>query len=272
MGLLEIILLAVVQGVTEFLPVSSSGHLVVASALLTALGQPEPQDLLEVSIVLHLGTLLSILVFYWHRVWRLLGADRRVIGLLVVAMIPAVAVGLPIRIFAKETLESALLAGLMFPVTGAMLLWASRLPPGDRKYTELSYGQSLVVGLFQAFALLPGVSRSGSTIAAGLSVGLERSNAAAFSFLLAIPAIGGAGAYDVLKLLKERGTGEATEAVATTPWPVLAIGFVLSFAVGLGALSWLVRWVEKGRLYYFAWWLIPLGIAVTAWQLSLGWS
>ena len=117
MDLLQILLLAIVQGVTEFLPVSSSGHLIVANAPL-----PEKlPDIVGVEIALHLGTLASIIVYYWRRIWRLLFEDRRVIGLMIIGTLPAVAVGLPLHKFGKEILQCPLLAGLMFPVTAAML-------------------------------------------------------------------------------------------------------------------------------------------------------
>ncbi len=258
MVLLEVIVLAVVQGIAEFLPISSSGHLVVVAALF------EPSDfasgqMLTVNIVLHLGTLLAILVFYRRRILQLAGSDRRVVGLLLVGTLPAVAFGLPLRWVAGETLESVLLAGPMFLLTGLMLVWTARLHTGSTACRELGYGQALLIGLFQALALLPGVSRSGATIVAGLGCGLKRDEAAAFSFLLAIPAIGGAGLLEVVELVRGGGNG--------TPFTVLATGALLSFAVGLAALVWLIRWIQKGRLHDFAWWVIPVGVAVTAWQL-----
>lgn len=260
MGLIEILILAVVQGIAEFLPISSSGHLVVVEALMEKLGRPMPEELLEVNIVLHLGTLLSVLVYYRERILRLLGADRRVIPLLVLGTIPAVLVGLPLKKFCPEALEDPLLSGVMFPITGLMLIWVSRRPPGEVEYPQMSAASALIVGLLQAFAILPGVSRSGSTIVGGLAVGLRRDSAATFAFLLAIPAIGGAGVLEGLDLLQG--------SQPSTPYSTLAIGMFLSFVVGLAALALLVRIVNHGRLYYFAYWLIPFGIAVTAWQIS----
>lgn len=263
MSLLEILILAVVQGVTEFLPVSSSGHLIVANALLQAWGYPKAPDLLSVNIVLHLGTLLAILIFYWREILRLVGADRRVIPLLIVGTLPAAIVGLPLKKYYQELLESPLLAGFMFPVTAAILVWASRRPEGTTLYTQLSYPRTLLIGLFQAFALLPGISRSGSTIAGGLGVGLDRRSAGTFAFLLAIPAIGGAGALEVRELLQESAT-QATH----VPTLYLLLGAAVSCVVGFGALTLLIRWVQRGRLGIFAWYLVPLGAAVVAWQLS----
>lgn len=264
MGWLEIFVLAVVQGLTEFLPVSSSGHLVVANAVLEHLGVPPAKDLIEVSIALHLGTLASVLVYYRQEIARLLGADKWVIPLLILGTVPAAIVGIGLKkglddAVADGILENVLVAALMFPVTAFILIAASRKQEGNGTYQALSWGKVLAIGAAQAFAILPGVSRSGSTIAAGLGVGLGREAASTFAFLLAIPAILGAGFLETLDILEEGSTG--------TPLIRLAVGFVVSFAVGLGALALLIQFVKKGRLAVFAWYLIPLGVAVLVWQL-----
>jgi undecaprenyl-diphosphatase len=170
-------------------------------------------------------------------------------------------VGLPLKKLAPHLLESPLLAGLMFPVTALMLIWASRRQPGEQGYGQLSWRQALLIGAFQAFAILPGVSRSGSTIAAGLAVGMHRKSSATFAFLLAIPAIAGAGVLELKDML-------AASQPTTSPG-LLVIGAAVSFLVGLLSLWWLIRLVERGRLALFAWWLIPLGAAVTIWRVSL---
>jgi len=255
---LEILILAVVQGIAEFLPISSSGHIVVGSALFDQFGHPVHEKL-TVNIVLHLGTLAAILVFYRRRILQLLHSDRRVIGLLLVGSIPAAVAGFVIKEYFIAGLESPLTAGLMFPITGLMLLWSARHCSGETTCRELSYTKALIVGLFQAFAILPGISRSGATIVAGLGCGMRRDEAAAFSFLLAIPAIGGAGLLEVVKLLREP--------LGTVPLAVLSVGAAVSFVVGLVALGWLIRWIDQGKLYLFAWWVIPVGIIVIMWQI-----
>jgi undecaprenyl-diphosphatase len=256
----QIVVLAIVQGLTEFLPISSSGHLVVLATWLSG-GNVEQLEVADVSVVLHLGTLASILVVYGARLVRLLGEDRRAIPLLIVGTLPAVVIGLGIELTCKELIESALLAGLMLPVTGLVLLWAARQPVGAGQYTHMSWRSALVIGLGQAAAILPGLSRSGTTISVGLQQGLAPRAAATFSFLLAVPAIAGAG---VLKL-----GPLASDQTAHTPWLHLLLGGFVSFLVGLVALYWLIRWLERGRLQLFAWWCIPLGIAVTLHQLWL---
>lgn len=256
MQLAHIIILAVIQGFAEFLPISSSGHIVVVNALLNT-----DLDVADVNIFLHAGTLLSILVFYFRRILRLLGEDRRTIPLLIVGTIPVVVIGLVVKEFFKPILENVLLAGLMLIVTGVILMVAARFRPGDLRYQGLGYKRSLLIGLSQAVAILPGISRSGSTISTGLACGLSRGDAATFSFLLAIPAIGGATMLEVLDIFENTGLA--------TPLSYLLIGTLISFLVGLFALWWLIRWLQKGRLEYFAFWCIPLGLGIVVWQLFL---
>jgi len=282
-SLLEIIVLAVVQGTTEFLPISSSGHLVVLAALLSPDGTAAELEIAELNVVLHGGTLGSILVFYWLRIRQLLGQDRRIVGLIVIATVPAVLIGVPLKLFAEQSvLANPLLAGCLLIVTGLMLIWVSRLPRGTRPYQELTPRQAIWIGISQAAAILPGLSRSGTTIATGMRVGLSPTSAATFSFLLAIPAIAAACVFELGSSLSESGPSRETElatpadspptpprTVQPTPKSFLAVGAIVSFVVGLGSLAWLVRWIEGNRLPYFAGWCIPLGIGVVLWQLSL---
>lgn len=265
MSWFEIVVLAVVQGLTEFLPVSSDGHLVVANAVLDALGKAPTQDFMEVSIALHQGTLLAVIVYYWRDILHLLGKDRRVLPMILLASIPAAIVGIGIKkglsdSAADAVLENVLLAGLMFPVSGALLLAASRCAPGTTRYQDVTWRQALAIGCAQSFAILPGASRSGSTIATALGVGLERKSASTFSFLMSIPVIAGAGLLEALEVLEAGKTGTAPA--------VLGVGFVVSFLVGLAALSMLIGLVKRGQLGLFAYYLVPLGIAVVAWRLA----
>lgn len=257
-NLLEIVLLGIVQGIGEFLPISSSGHVVVLATLFDQLGQPI-QEKLTVNIALHAGTLLSIVVVYWRRLVWLLGRDRRIFGLLVVGSVPAAIVGVPLKLYLASALESAMLTGWMFLITGLMLLWSARRQVGTRTCAELSYSRALLIGAFQALAILPGVSRSGATIVAGLGVGLNRQESATFAFLLAVPAILGASFLEAIHLL---GGTPPTEPVG-----ILVLGMGVSFLVGLFSLWWLLQWLETGRLHRFAWWVLLLGPIVITWQL-----
>jgi undecaprenyl-diphosphatase len=249
MQLMEMVVLAIVQGIAEFLPISSSGHLVLVGALL---GQTSESAAVE--IILHTGTLASILVVFWRRILQLLTTDQRVIPLLVIGTIPAVIVGLSIKIYAEPMLKNPLLTGCMLLVTAAMLLGLRRLPQRGGDYTGFRWWQALLVGCFQAFAILPGVSRSGATIFGGRMMGLR--DAVTFSFLLAIPAISGATVLAIKDLRDEGVSGDEMS--------LLIVGAVISFTVGIFALRWLIRWSRKDRLHWFALWCAPLGFLVIA--------
>ncbi len=262
LSLSQIILLAVVQGLTEFLPVSSSGHLVIVAKFLVPSGSPRSLDITDLNIVLHAGTLVSIWIVYFRRIAKLLGEDRRLVGRLALATIPAVLVGIPLKIFADDrVMANPLLAGCLLIVTGSLLLVTVRFPPGKTECRDISYRQAFLIGLSQAVAILPGLSRSGATISTGLGLGLKPASATTFSFLMAIPVIGGAS---LMGLVSQMGESEKL----TTPVFHLFVGASVSCLVGLAALLCLIRWIERGKLQWFAVWCIPLGIVVVAWQLA----
>ncbi len=226
MEYLHIIVLAVVQGLTEFLPVSSDGHLVVADALMPGGGPADDRGRLAVNVMLHVGTLAAVVIVYWRQLLRLLGSDARMLGKLFVAALPVAVVGLAIERYCPGIATHPLLAGFMLVTTGLML-WASRgYLDGTTAYEEVSYRQALVIGLAQALAPLPGLSRSGATIVGGLMMGLRREAAATFSFVLSVPVIAGACLLEGIKLFRQ-----ATPGVSAGP---LAIGVLVSFLVGLG--------------------------------------
>lgn len=251
MLIVEMLILAVIQGIAEFLPISSSGHLVIIGSLLGG-----GDDTATVEIILHAGTLASIFVIYWRRILALLRSDRRVIPLLIVGTIPAGILGLTIKTRAEWLLSNPLLAGCMLLVTGGLLWMLKWLPEGDGDYRQMRLRDALIIGCFQAFALLPGISRSGSTIVGARVLGLGRTDAVTFSFLLAIPAILGASVLAVGDLVREETSSQEVA--------VLVLGAVVSFAVGIAALRWLIRWAREGRLYWFAAWCIPVGLLVIA--------
>lgn len=251
--MLETVILAIVQGIAEFLPVSSSGHLVILGAMM---GELSESPTLE--IILHAGTLGSIFVIYWRRILDLLLNDRRVIPLLVVGTIPAGVIGVLIKLRAEWILREPLLAGAMLVVTGLMLIVLGRLKPRDGAYQALTWQNAFLIGCFQALAILPGISRSGSTILGGRLLGLRNEDSITFSFLLAIPAILGATVLEARSLWKQESAGSALE----HSFPELALGAAVAFVVGIFALKWLIGWSRLDRLHWFAWWCIPVGVAV----------
>ena len=259
-ALWQVLVLAVVQGVTEFLPVSSDGHLAIVEPLIWRGSAPRPEAM-DLTIVLHLGTLGSILVYYWRRIVQLVLQDWRVVWLIGLGTVPAVALVLCDEFVLDEFIQSRLkdpfLAGAMLLVTGGALFFAQSRSTGQRDYRDLTAWESALIGLAQAAAILPGLSRSGSTISTALVLGLSRPAAATYSFLLAIPALAGAGVFKAASILKDN------EQLSTAPLN-LVIGAAVAFVVGLAAISVLTRLLERGRLHYFAWYCVGLGLIVMA--------
>ena len=253
--MLEIVVLAVIQGIAEFLPISSSGHLVILGALM---GQLSDSPTLEV--ILHAGTLGSIVVVFWRRIFRLLTSDQRVVPLLIVGTIPAVLVGLTIRANFESILRNPALSGAMLLVTAAMLMVLGRIPEKEGAYRSMNLLAALMVGCFQAFAILPGVSRSGSTILGGRLMGLSNEDSVTFSFLLAIPAILGATLLTLKDLWAQHAAGTSIDFSINQ----LLLGAGISFVFGIIALRWLIGWSRQDRLHWFAWWCIPVGILAIA--------
>jgi undecaprenyl-diphosphatase len=257
LSLWQVVTLAILQGVAEFLPISSSGHLLLMAPLLLGRREP-PEDMLTLSVVLHIGTLGSIVVHYRAAIRRMLTEDRRVVGLIVVGTLPAVVVGLAVKIYFEDFLEAPWLAAAMLLVTGTVLWVVHHRGLGTADYRNLSWLGAFWVGVCQAAAILPGLSRSGATIAAGLAVGLSRPAAATYAFLLALPALAGAGVLEGLSAVHQR---------PQTPWEWLLLGALVAFAVGLAALRWLERWLVRGRLVWFAWYCWLVGAVGLLWQL-----
>jgi undecaprenyl-diphosphatase len=266
LSLWEACLLGVVQGLTEFLPVSSDGHLAVVQFLLT----PMPaQEKLAVDVALHLGTLVALLVYFRRELVEMAaavvgrrGPDHRrtwfwLIGL---GTLPAVIAGLTLEHAIAETLDSLMIIGLGFLATGSVLFYAGGLHHAVRTEETLGVRDAIVIGLFQATALLPGVSRSGTTISAGLLTGLRPDVAATFSFLLAIPAVSGALALEAKTIV---GLGPSMGA------PLVA-GVVVAGVTGLAAIAILMRVVRGGKLRYFAYYCWALGVVVLAAAMRSG--
>jgi undecaprenyl-diphosphatase len=253
---LQALVMGIVQGLTEFLPVSSSGHLILVPALL---GWTDPFiDSLAFSVMLHMGTLVALLIYFWRDWLALVPAglatlrdrslrddpNRRLAWLLVVTVVPAAIVGALLNDFIETNVRQAGLVAVLL-VVGAAIMWlADRWGRREREMADLSFGAALGIGAAQAVALVPGVSRSGISISAGLFAGLTREAAARFSFLMAAPVIAGAGVFEGRKLL----SGEAGVQVAVAP---LAVGFVAALVSGLIAIWALLRYLRSNSLAVF---------------------
>ncbi len=252
-SLMLIIFLAAVQGVTEFLPISSSGHLLILSEIWG-----RPLESLELSIALHLGSLLAIGIYYRQQIFQMLTSDRHVVLLLFVATVPAVVGGVVAYLWGDPLLEDARTAAALLPITALVLLLCRRLAVGQRSYADLSWTGALRIGLWQMIAILPGLSRSGLTIFGGLREKLAPPAAAAFSFLMAIPAIAGASVLAAWSAWK-RGT---------TDYPIseLSCGILISCITGLGALVLLERHVKRLRLDVYIGWCLSVSLAYWVWK------
>jgi undecaprenyl-diphosphatase len=262
-GWLQAVLLGVVQGLTEFLPISSSGHLVIGQRLL---GLEEPHLLFDVAV--HVGTLVAVLIVFLDdlrsMLWSIVpGADgdpaaRRLVWLVIVGSVPAGLAGLLLEDFFESLFASMMTVGVALLVTGGVLFATVRFPAGQRSVSEVGWRSALLVGVAQAMAIIPGISRSGATICAGLGVGMQRELAARFSFILSIPAILGALVLQ-LRDLPPLSPGE------TAP---LLLGGVVAAATGYVALRLLISLVKRGRLHWFAyycWCLGALTVAASLW-------
>lgn len=255
---LIISLLGVIQGATEFLPISSSAHLVITQALL----QVQSAGLLT-EVVLHLGTLVSVVIYFRRDLWRLISGffragsegsvSRLEVGYLALATLPAVAAALAFGDLIEVAFNRVDFTGWMLLVT-TLVLVSTRWTVG-KKGAKLTWAFALVIGAAQAMALLPGISRSGITIAAGLWLGLGRETSARFAFLMAVPAIIGAGMLKLLELAVE-----GTQIV-----PGLLIGFLVATVVGYSVIAWLMSIIRQGKLHFFAGYTLIIGLGVIFW-------
>tara|TARA_B100001750_G_C15344038_1_gene513735 strand:- start:63 stop:827 length:765 start_codon:yes stop_codon:yes gene_type:complete len=248
MTLLDAITLGAIQGVTEFLPISSSGHLVIGQALL---GIELPGN--EFEVITHLGTLLSVFCIFWTDIIELISGIREIktqkyILYLTVATIPAVIVGSTSKTFISVLFESIQMVSISLIFTGLILFLSQKL---IQKSETMTIKKGLLIGLSQAIAIIPGISRSGMTISMGLAMGISGKEAAKFSFLLAIPSITGAG---ILTLM---GT---TFSTMTIPASSLIAAFLSSFIVGYLSLKWLFGLLESGKFHLFGYYCILIGI------------
>lgn len=264
---LYVTLLGIVQGITEFLPISSSGHL----ALLNELFGFGDTDVMSLVVVLHAGSLVAIVAIYCRELCKFFKPERfHLLGMLVLATIPAGVVGVVIHHFKwDDNFKNMLFVGGGFLITGAVLrltgrpkLIARSEGPEGTPLENISVRQALIVGFAQMFAIAPGISRSGSTISAGVLCGIKREAAGTFSFLMAIPVIGGAV---LVKLLGAVRHGGDLGGMDIGP---LLLGFAVSAAVSFAVLTLLIRIIRKGKFSYFSWYMLFLGVAVTLWQMS----
>lgn len=245
--MLDAIIWGLIQGLTEFLPVSSSGHLVLIPALLD---RPGPD--LATNAMLHLGTLGAVLVYYRADIAGMAKFDRparKLITLILIGTIPAVVLGLLFEDKIEEFVSEPTKVAFMLIVTGAVLLATTQLRLGDRRTEDIGPLDGLLTGLAQSLALIPGISRSGMTISAGLARGMERTEAARFAFLLGIPVIAGAGSLEIVDVLR------SGESIPSTVW----VGVVVAGLSGYAAIAVLLKLLTRVGLAPFGLYCVTFG-------------
>ena len=261
MTTIQSIVLGVVQGLTEFLPVSSSGHLMLASEILGT--DLSSADDLTYSLTLHAATVLSTIVVLWREVWRLLkgvfsakfNEEQAYVLKIIISMIPVGIVGFCFKDYLEAAFSSVLVVGIMLLVTAALLFFAYKAKP--RKKADMSYRDALIIGIAQACATMPGLSRSGTTIATGLLLGNKKESVAQFSFLMVLPPILGNALLDVVK-------GDFGGGVELMP---LLAGFLTAFIVGCLACKFMIEIVKRGKLVWFALYCAVVGVIAILTQL-----
>ncbi len=258
MDILKAIILGAIQGLTEFLPISSSGHLMIGEALLNTKGE----DSLLFTILVHGATVLSTLVVFRKDILEIFKGlfkfkwndETKYTLKIIISMIPVAIIGLFFKDYVENLFESESIAfiGYMLLVTAALLFFAW-LNNNEKNRKEVGFFNSLIIGIAQAIAVIPGISRSGATIATALLLKIDRAKAARFSFLMVIIPILGENFLDLMK-------GNIT--AAATPTSSLIAGFITAFVVGLLACKFMISVVTKGRLHYFAIYCAIVGLAV----------
>ena len=258
MSWFEALILGLIQGLTEYLPVSSSGHLAIGQAIF---GMENGEENLMFTVAVHVATILSTIVILWSEIdWIFRGlfkfelnAETKYVLNILVSMIPVGIIGL----FFKDQVEAIFGSGLLVVgccllITASLLIFSYLAKP--RQKEKISWKDALIIGIAQAIAVLPGVSRSGSTIATGLLLGNKKESLAQFSFLMVIPPILGEALLDVLKMAKGENV---TGSIETFP---LMVGFVAAFLAGCFACKWMINIVKRGKLIYFGIYCAIVGV------------
>ena len=264
----QALVLGIVQGLTEFLPISSSGHLIIIPWLFNwhfLLNNPDLNKTFDVA--LHLGTFAAVVVYFWREIGRLLSAwvrsmsrrslaepEARLAWLLVVSTIPAAILGVALESFVEERLGKPWIIAIMMIVYALIMYAVDHLARLDRDLEALTWSDAILVGIAQAFALCPGVSRSGITMMTGMALRLDRESAARYSFLLSIPVIGGAAAYKALEIARS-----GLPAGTTTPF---AVGIASAAVSGFAAIWFVLAYLKRNNFNLFVIYRIVVGVAI----------
>jgi undecaprenyl-diphosphatase len=263
--LIEAVILGMVQGLTEFLPVSSSGHLLLGQYFL---GLDQDRFGLSFDVALHMGTLVAVVSYFWRDLIRMLLAflrsfghrdlvddpDQRLAYLVIASTVPAALIGYLFEGFFENTVRSPWVVVFNFILVGVLFLVAEAAGSRGRQASKLGFGEAVGIGLAQAAALVPGVSRSGATITLGLFLGLRREEAARFSFLMSVPIIAGAGGLQLAEVITSR--------MSTHEWLLFVTGFVTSAFVGYFTIQFLLHYLTRHSLRVFAYYRFAVAAVV----------
>ena len=280
MDWIQALLMGIFQGLTEYLPVSSSGHLAIAAQLL---GVEDPEQIMPFTILVHVATVLSTLFILWKEVaWLLTGAckwgkdivpspygikqlnaEQNYLLCIIISMIPVGIVGLCFKDAIEGYFNSLMVVGVCLLITAGLLAFSYFSRPRQKEHISLL--DAFTIGVAQAIAVLPGLSRSGSTIGTGLILGNKKESLAQFSFLMVIPPILGEALLNVKDMI-EMGVEEAMAGISTM---ALVVGFVAAFVTGCFACKWMISLVKKGKMIYFAIYCAIVGVATIIWQLCI---
>jgi undecaprenyl-diphosphatase len=250
MNLIQTIIIAIVEGITEFLPISSTGHMIIVQKLL---GVPDSEFVKSFIVVIQFGAILSVLVLYWQRFFQSMDFYWK----LLVAFLPAAILGFLLNDLVDSLLENVTVVAISLLLGGVLMLFVDKW---FNSYTEVNqemdWKRAIKIGFFQCIAMIPGVSRSMVTIVGGMSTKLTRKNAAEFSFFLAVPTMAAATGYKLLKLLKEPGGFELIKSNAL----VLLVGNVVAFVVAMISIKFLISYLTKYGFKAFGYYRIAIGM------------
>lgn len=272
MDILEAIIIAIVEGLTEFLPVSSTGHMIITEGLL---GMQSTPFVKAFTVIIQFGAILSVVCLYWRRFfypetmkthgytwWQ---AIWRFYLRLIVGVIPAVVLGLAFNDFIESNLGNVMLVAVMLIVGGVFMLFCDRIFNKGTDATPLTYKRSFVIGLVQCISMIPGVSRSMATIVGGMSQRLTRKAAAEFSFFLAVPTMLGATCLELYKMISH---GEGNILMEGNNLEILIIGSIVAFVVAIAAIKFFISYVTKYGFKMFGWYRIIVGGLIVALSLA----
>ena len=263
LNLLRSVAYGIIEGVTEWLPISSTGHMILAEQVLKFSFSAEFMEMFRV--VIQLGAILAVVVLYFKKLWHFRWPVVRLWCKIIVACVPAAVLGLLLDDWLDAHLYNSITVALMLIIYGIAFILIERRPrvPTTTKLSRITYKQALIVGAWQVLALIPGTSRSGSTIIGGLLCGMSRPAASQFTFFLAIPVMAGASGLKLVKFLAKGGVFTLAEISA------LLVGCIVAFVVSMLAIRFLMNYVKKHTFTAFGWYRIALGIVVLGiWALQ----